>query len=53
MPKLNYDEELRYNLFTFLKLRCLELAEEDRTKDASRLAVAKRYFEWITRHESN
>lgn len=50
---LDCNDEFRYNLLTFIKLRCLELAEEDRSKGEDRLAVARRYFEWVMQGENS
>lgn len=52
MDELGYDEGFMYDSLAFLKLWCLELAEEDRTRNEDRLAVARRYFEWLMQDES-
>lgn len=52
MDELDHDEDFKYDSLAFLKLRCLELAEEDRSRNEDRLAVARRYFEWLMQDES-
>lgn len=52
MDELDHDEDFKYDSLAFLKLRCLELAEEDRFRNEDRLAVAMRYFEWLMQDES-
>lgn len=52
MDELNHDNGFKYDSLAFLKLRCLELAEGDRSRNEDRLAVARRYFEWLMQDES-
>lgn len=52
MDELDNDEDFKSDSLAFLKLRCLELAEEDRSRNEDRLAVAMRYFEWLMQDES-
>lgn len=51
MDELNPNEGFNPELLVLLKLRCLELAEEDRFRNEDRLAVARRYFEWLMQDE--
>lgn len=52
MDELEHGEDFKYDPLVFLKLRCLELAEEDISRNEDRLAVARRYFEWLMQGES-
>ena len=51
MDDLNDDEGFRAEVRTFLKLRCLELADRNAHGGEDVLELAERYFAWLARDE--